>query len=144
MIASILLLHDPELSSFQDLLVSALTLNHQNTVYGGLRVVPFQSKRLQSQIQPWIPFHGERTFQATTTRLFDAKTTTPTIPSVEEESIDTANQQQPPQPEILARRQTRGFDIDTALFCAGLAFDSYVEPPANSSRWERGVRHIDR
>jgi hypothetical protein len=31
------------------------------------------------------------------------------------------------------------FDIDTALFCAGLAFDSYVEPPANSSRWERGV-----
>jgi hypothetical protein len=32
-----------------------------------------------------------------------------------------------------------GFDIDTTLFCAGLAFDSYVEPPSNSSRWERGV-----
>ena len=31
------------------------------------------------------------------------------------------------------------FDLDTALFCGGLAFDSYVEPPANSSRWERGV-----
>ena len=32
------------------------------------------------------------------------------------------------------------FDIDTALFCAGLAFDAYVEPPPDSSRWERGVR----
>lgn len=31
------------------------------------------------------------------------------------------------------------FDLDTALFCGGLAFDAYVEPPANSSRWERGV-----
>ena len=31
------------------------------------------------------------------------------------------------------------FDIGTALFCAGLAFDSYVESPANSSRWEKGV-----
>ena len=31
------------------------------------------------------------------------------------------------------------FDTDTALFCAGLAFDAYVEPPADSSRWERGV-----
>jgi hypothetical protein len=31
------------------------------------------------------------------------------------------------------------FDVNTALFCAGLAFDSYVEPPSNSSRWERGV-----
>ena len=34
------------------------------------------------------------------------------------------------------------FDIDTALFCAGLAFDAYVEPPPDSSRWERGVRFI--
>jgi hypothetical protein len=31
------------------------------------------------------------------------------------------------------------FDLETALFCSGLAFDSYVEPPSNSSRWERGV-----
>jgi hypothetical protein len=30
------------------------------------------------------------------------------------------------------------FDITTALFCGGLAFDAYAEPPANSSRWERG------
>jgi hypothetical protein len=35
--------------------------------------------------------------------------------------------------------QNGKFDINTALFCAGLAFDSYVEPPPDSSRWERGV-----
>jgi hypothetical protein len=32
------------------------------------------------------------------------------------------------------------FDMDVALFCGGLAFDAYVEPAANSSRWERGSR----
>ena len=32
----------------------------------------------------------------------------------------------------------KNFDLATALFCGGLAFDSYVEPPANSSRWEKG------
>lgn len=37
------------------------------------------------------------------------------------------------------QRAKPGFDTETALFCAGLAFDAYVEPPANSSRWERGV-----
>ncbi len=31
------------------------------------------------------------------------------------------------------------FDVDKALFCAGLAFDAYVEPNPDSSRWERGV-----
>ena len=31
------------------------------------------------------------------------------------------------------------FDVNVALFCAGLAFDAYAKPPANSSRWERGV-----
>ena len=36
-------------------------------------------------------------------------------------------------------KKKKGFDLDTALFAAGLAFDSYVEPPADSSRWERGV-----
>ena len=35
------------------------------------------------------------------------------------------------------------FDLDLALFCAGLAFDSYVEPPANSSRWERGSKGMN-
>ena len=33
------------------------------------------------------------------------------------------------------------FDLETALFCSGLAFDSYIEPASNSSRWERGVRY---
>ena len=37
----------------------------------------------------------------------------------------------------------RKFDILTALFCGGLAFDSYVEPPANSSRWERGSKGLN-
>ena len=33
---------------------------------------------------------------------------------------------------------TNKFDLATALFCAGLAFDAYQAPPANSSRWEKG------
>jgi len=32
------------------------------------------------------------------------------------------------------------FNVDTALFCAGLAFDAYVEPDPDSSRWERGSK----
>jgi hypothetical protein len=36
-----------------------------------------------------------------------------------------------------------GFDTDAALFCAGLAFDAYLEPPANSSRWERGSKGMN-
>ena len=35
-------------------------------------------------------------------------------------------------------REPQKFDLTTALFCGGLAFDAYAEPPANSSRWERG------
>lgn len=30
------------------------------------------------------------------------------------------------------------FCLSTALLCGGLAFDAYVEPATNSSRWERG------
>ena len=36
------------------------------------------------------------------------------------------------QPRVLP------FSLSTALFLAGLAFDTYVEPPPSSSRWERG------
>jgi hypothetical protein len=36
-----------------------------------------------------------------------------------------------------------GFDLSTALFCGGLAFDAYVEPPSNSSRWERGSQGLN-
>jgi hypothetical protein len=32
-----------------------------------------------------------------------------------------------------------GFDLDTAVFCGGLAFDAYSEPPQDSTRWEKGV-----
>lgn len=39
--------------------------------------------------------------------------------------------------DITANKNT--FDVDKALFCAGLAFDAYVEPDPDSSRWERGV-----
>jgi len=35
------------------------------------------------------------------------------------------------------------FDLSAALFCGGLAFDAYVEPPENSSRWERGSSGVN-
>ena len=41
-----------------------------------------------------------------------------------------SNSQQPPR--------VSPFSLSTALFLAGLAFDTYVEPPPSSSRWERG------
>ena len=41
--------------------------------------------------------------------------------------------------QITAVNRNKGkFNLETALFCGGLAFDAYVEPPQNSSRWERG------
>jgi hypothetical protein len=40
--------------------------------------------------------------------------------------------------DIIVDKENK-FDLETALFCGGLAFDAYTEPPANSSRWERGV-----
>jgi len=33
--------------------------------------------------------------------------------------------------------------MDAALFCAGLAFDAYVEPPPDSSRWEKGSKSMN-
>lgn len=45
--------------------------------------------------------------------------------------------------EVSEPAPSGGFDTDTALFCAGLAFDAYVEPPADSSRWERGVSNAE-
>jgi hypothetical protein len=35
------------------------------------------------------------------------------------------------------------FDLTTALFCGGLAFDAYASPPEDSSRWERGSSGVD-
>lgn len=34
------------------------------------------------------------------------------------------------------------FDLTTALFCGGLAFDAYSEPDKNSPRWEKGSSGI--
>ncbi len=38
---------------------------------------------------------------------------------------------------------TAGFDLNVALFCGGLAFDAYQEPPSNSSRWEKGSKGLN-
>lgn len=38
---------------------------------------------------------------------------------------------------------TNGFDLNLALFCGGLAFDAYQEPPMNSSRWEKGSKGLN-
>jgi hypothetical protein len=35
------------------------------------------------------------------------------------------------------------FDLTTALFCAGLAFDAYAEPEVNSPRWEKGAAGLN-
>lgn len=43
------------------------------------------------------------------------------------------------EPSALELPPANKFDLETALFCSGLAFDSYIEPAPNSSRWERGV-----
>lgn len=43
--------------------------------------------------------------------------------------------------DITANKNT--FDVDKALFCAGLAFDAYVEPDPDSSRWERGSKGMN-
>ena len=45
-----------------------------------------------------------------------------------------------PSPSL--RSKFGGFDLSTALFCGGLAFDAYVEPPSNSSRWEKGSQGL--
>lgn len=86
---------------------------------------------------------------ATPTRPRSTSITTSTLWSATEESTVPADSQQQSlqsASSALSRTSTAGtgggFDIDTALFCAGLAFDSYVEPPSNSSRWERGVRAL--
>lgn len=48
---------------------------------------------------------------------------------ITEDGSSTSTRRTPEQPP---------FNLDTALFLAGLAFDAYTEPPPNSSRWERG------
>eukprot|EP00578_Thalassiosira_sp_NH16_P021655 CAMPEP_0181086980 /NCGR_PEP_ID=MMETSP1071-20121207/6035_1 /TAXON_ID=35127 /ORGANISM="Thalassiosira sp., Strain NH16" /LENGTH=919 /DNA_ID=CAMNT_0023168851 /DNA_START=45 /DNA_END=2804 /DNA_ORIENTATION=- len=52
-------------------------------------------------------------------------------------AIDDDNTSSPP-PHRRPTPSQPPFSLPTSLFLAGLAFDSYVEPPPNSSRWERG------
>lgn len=66
--------------------------------------------------------------------LTKAPTSTRTFLSAAATDIET--------PADLAPKKA-SFQLDTALFCAGLAFDAYVEPPTNSSRWERGSKGMN-
>ena len=43
---------------------------------------------------------------------------------------------------IQSKQYNQTFDLTTALFCGGLAFDAYAEPRSNSTRWERGSRGL--
>mmetsp|Transcript_3437 Transcript_3437/g.5267 ORF Transcript_3437/g.5267 Transcript_3437/m.5267 type:complete len:506 (-) Transcript_3437:862-2379(-) len=70
--------------------------------------------------------------------------------------VSSTTQQQQEQEEPLVDDNNNGssssssstttnmkFDLNTALFCGGLAFDAYVEPPQNSSRWEKGSQGMN-
>lgn len=41
------------------------------------------------------------------------------------------------------KARTSSFNVSTALFLGGLAFDAYLEPAAHSARWERGSGGLD-
>ena len=43
---------------------------------------------------------------------------------------------------VQTKKYNQKFGLTTALFCGGLAFDAYAEPPANSTRWERGSKGL--
>ena len=60
--------------------------------------------------------------------------------AVEVESVDESFE---PKPSQSLKSKFGGFDLSTALFCGGLAFDAYVEPPSNSSRWEKGSQGLN-
>jgi hypothetical protein len=45
--------------------------------------------------------------------------------------------------KLIVKERPKKFDMNAALFCAGLAFDAYVEPPSNSSRWEKGSKGMN-
>lgn len=47
-----------------------------------------------------------------------------------------------PDRGTLSTLQCGNLELGTALFAGGLAFDAYVEPPSNSSRWEKGSQGL--
>lgn len=67
----------------------------------------------------------------------------PNPPPLAEEQKSLPQQQQSSSPCLHRNDNKQLFDVGTALFCAGLAFDTYVEPPANSTRWERGSKGLN-
>ncbi len=87
-------------------------------------------------------------FHSLVTTTLSSTTTTSTETSLDSSFAESSNNtdsedvvsKQLSFPQCDAPRWNNdAFDLGTALFAAGLAFDTYVEPPANSSRWERGV-----
>lgn len=57
-----------------------------------------------------------------------------------DESVDESFESKPSKS---LKSKFGGFDLSMALFCGGLAFDAYVEPPSNSSRWEKGSQGLN-
>ena len=104
-----------------------------------------------------LPLRGVEGFHtiATTTAMATKGRMVPRIPASESQlqlplpnRHDAGNRNRNGIPSRLQSRvllratsTDAAFDVDTALFCAGLAFDAYVEPDPDSSRWERGVSH---
>jgi hypothetical protein len=70
------------------------------------------------------------------------RTTTPPQPTTTTSTRSSTKQWASNMLEDIKVDNENKFDLETALFCGGLAFDAYTEPPANSSRWERGVSFL--
>jgi len=74
--------------------------------------------------------------------LLSSSTTQEEEEENETTTTTTVSKQQQQQPRR-SKQQQQPFDLNTALFCGGLAFDAYVEPPQNSSRWEKGSKGMN-
>ena len=75
-------------------------------------------------------FCASRLYAASNNDASTSTSTTTTSSATTKRQFSSSSSRPPPkQPP---------FSLPTALFLAGLAFDAYVEPPPDSSRWERG------
>jgi len=61
----------------------------------------------------------------------------------EQQSSDELRASKEATRRLDSRCYNQSFNSTTALLCGGLAFDSYVEPPSDSARWERGSRGLN-
>lgn len=95
---------------------------------------------------PWILIGASAAFVSTTpptppARLWqNSRHPVTSLCAVEAEAVDDAFES---KPSLSLTSKFGGFDLSTALFCGGLAFDAYVEPPSNSSRWEKGSQGLN-